>query len=663
MKRSLESSSGLLTKKPRPAADNSSDVEVEVGSQSQSILPNRRNEQVISSRKALRFENRPTLLQDDVPSSLQMTKKSILTNRASSALVSKMAPNTNSFNNKTRYDAPKAAPNLRKATVNRKFEKPRSLPQHLPVSNSEGYPAIENMERNSVSMKNRLAYTVETLSTNATQIKPARLPVSTSGSPFEEMYMRLQKFPRIVLILLVCTCVLGTFWLQRKEHVRSLAATSVNNLSRSRAVEGLITGNDPIYQALPASQIMKLESELNKLSNEISKKRLVSGNPLGKSDSNELTYTPLVHASGNYRNPFELDKSHRLNNFSTWRHVNISINATNLSWNAFLELIDTSTETVDISVGDFVEGSMTSENAGNTRLYFPIIEEKELASSEFAFKPFKISFQPEVTERILDDTNCSILVSTSVARFVPFSLQTRRHTGAVSIKDFPVNFEPLDIEYSSPHWGATIFPHSHYDHSSSTALSAPFTSSAAMKGSRVSWVKKAGFSNVRESTDPNIVLHQRQLQSGECFAMTGSSGAITVTFPKVIVPTHFQLQHFISNRIINSTKQSSNASQFVSGSAPVNFTIYGWTESPSVHGPFFSQQVSAGRRLYLGTFQYDVVKASKGQAVQDFRLLPQVHDDVAVGVRAVTFFVQSNNGNKQFTCIYRMNVKGKRIIS
>lgn len=650
MKRSLDSpDSCLFTKKSR-----SPDEKAQVGSQSQPQSSNRRNERVKSSREVMRFEKMTALLKDDVPISLQKRKVPSIT-RTSSVLVSKTTSNTNSINNNAKHVAVRDIPNHKvvigpATSLNRKFEKPRVLPKglDLPASNSKVYPTIEILKKNSVSMKNKIPTTDETLSTDSSKIKPASSPTAVSGSSFEE----LRKFPRFVFIPLVCICVFGAFWLQRKDHIRSLAATSVNNLSRSRAVKGLITGIDPIHQALPASQIMKLESELNNLSKEISRKRLISESPTDETDSFSSPSTFLVHASGNYLNPFEIDESpRRFDNLSAWNLFNVSTDATSFSTNAHFETnfnIDTHTPIDDVhfSLGDLFEDSITSEYGGNTKLYYPILKEQDFASSSF--------------ERSLCSTNNSIIVDTLVPHSVPFYLKTRRHAGPVSIKYFPEKLEPLDIEYSSPFWGATIFSHSHNDDSSLTALSAPFTSPAAVKDSRVSWVKYAGFHNVREAADPSIVLRQRQPQPGECFAMSGSSGAITVIFPRPIVPTSFQLRHIITNHTMN---QSLRAYQMVSGSIPINFTMYGWTESPSIRGPFFDRQVSAGRRLYLGTFQYDVFKALEGHDVQNFRLLPLVNDDIAVGVRAVTFFVQSNNGNKRFTCVYRMNVRGKRIFS
>jgi len=506
----------------------------------------------------------------------------------------------------------------------RKFEKPRLI-AGLEQRRTEVVPGSSPCRTVRCDFPNRSNLPLPQLH----EIMPSSTANTISvNSSSEILSYTISYSSRFLMFMISCLLVIGICYFQCRDQMQSIASRSVHNLSRSRAIEGLIIGKENVHDAISGSSVMKLESELNGIASEIAKREfLLEVYPQDTS--------PLFHSSGNYLNPFELVDIFYDDNFNSWNIFNgtslgiddVVDHLVDLTWKS--NISDTSNETHDI--------------------LYPGTNSKSIVS--IAAKPLKrlkVS-NIEVLQKLLP-----------IARSDQKS-DVKRDFVLTSNSQLSKQIESLDIEYSAPHWGATIFDVRAINSSTVDIMAAPYTSPAVIKGSRVSWVKYAGFKSIREASDPNIVLSQHDPKIGECFAIPGNKGAITVEFPRPIIPTSFQLQH-VNDDHGYSVNKKLDKNNFANGIVPVNFTVYGWTGIPTLTGPFFNRRISAGRRIDLGSFQYDFAKLLRGETLQTFPLIVMSKHDASTGVRAITFYVRSNNGNKQFTCLYRMKVLGGRVL-
>ncbi|KAJ7335397.1 hypothetical protein JRQ81_013338 [Phrynocephalus forsythii] len=126
---------------------------------------------------------------------------------------------------------------------------------------------------------------------------------------------------------------------------------------------------------------------------------------------------------------------------------------------------------------------------------------------------------------------------------------------------------------------------------------------------------------------PSTVL-EPDVHPGNCWAFQGPEGQIVIKLPEKIQPTAVTVQH-ISKAISPSNGVSS---------ALKDFLVYGIDEETD-------------EETLLGTFMYDTEK----ETIQTFHL----KNEEAKQFLYIKFKVQSNWGNKEFTCIYRLRVHGK----
>ncbi|XP_064901238.1 SUN domain-containing protein 3-like [Columba livia] len=121
---------------------------------------------------------------------------------------------------------------------------------------------------------------------------------------------------------------------------------------------------------------------------------------------------------------------------------------------------------------------------------------------------------------------------------------------------------------------------------------------------------------------------QHRIAPGNCWAFQGSQGHVVIRLPVEVWPTAFSVWH-ISEAVSTSGEVSD---------APKDFAVFGVDE--------------AGAETLLGTFTYDVNKMV-AQTFHVQRQLPKTF-------RYIKFQVESNWGNPEYTCVYRVQVHGKR---
>ena len=121
--------------------------------------------------------------------------------------------------------------------------------------------------------------------------------------------------------------------------------------------------------------------------------------------------------------------------------------------------------------------------------------------------------------------------------------------------------------------------------------------------------------------------------AGECLALEGNRGWVDIRLREAVAVNAITLEHVHRDVAYDIT------------SAPKSVKILGWntTKSPS-----------AGAKV-LGSIRYRLLDGQGGSAMQTFEL------DGASGavVDHVRFEIESNYGNKKWTCLYRLRVHGK----
>ncbi|XP_059691257.1 SUN domain-containing protein 3-like [Gavia stellata] len=143
------------------------------------------------------------------------------------------------------------------------------------------------------------------------------------------------------------------------------------------------------------------------------------------------------------------------------------------------------------------------------------------------------------------------------------------------------------------------------------------------QGKKSWWLSPFGFS----SANPPETILQPRMAPGNCWAFQGSWGHVVIRLPEQIWPRAFTIWH-ISEAVSPSGEVSS---------APKEFAVSGVDE--------------AGAETLLGTFTYEVHK----EVAQTFH----VQKELPRTFRYIKFKVQSNWGNPEYTCVYRVQVHGK----
>ncbi|XP_065513032.1 SUN domain-containing protein 3-like, partial [Caloenas nicobarica] len=144
------------------------------------------------------------------------------------------------------------------------------------------------------------------------------------------------------------------------------------------------------------------------------------------------------------------------------------------------------------------------------------------------------------------------------------------------------------------------------------------------QGDKTWWLSPFDFFS---ANGPETIL-QHRIAPGKCWAFRGSRGHVVIRLPVDIWPTAFTVWH-----ISEAVSPHGEVSE-----APKEFAVFGVDE--------------AGAETPLGTFTYDVNK----EIAQTFH----VQKELPRTFRYIRFQVESNWGNPEYTCVYRVQVHGKR---
>ncbi|XP_070592983.1 sperm-associated antigen 4 protein-like [Erythrolamprus reginae] len=130
------------------------------------------------------------------------------------------------------------------------------------------------------------------------------------------------------------------------------------------------------------------------------------------------------------------------------------------------------------------------------------------------------------------------------------------------------------------------------------------------------------------SANPPETILQPDVYPGNCWAFSGSEGQVVIKLPEKVRLTAVTAQHI------------SKAIAFSEGitSALKDFLVYGLNDETK-------------EEILLGTFMYDTEK----ELIQTF----QLKNEQEKAFQYVKIKVESNWGNPEYTCIYRIRVHGR----
>lgn len=137
----------------------------------------------------------------------------------------------------------------------------------------------------------------------------------------------------------------------------------------------------------------------------------------------------------------------------------------------------------------------------------------------------------------------------------------------------------------------------------------------------------------RLTVSPRVVI-QGTVQPGNCWGFKGDKGDLFIKLAAQITPTAFSLEHIPKELSINGKIDS----------APQNFTVYGYSNV---------EEISDDKRLILGNFRYDNISKSTLQFFDAQFTYPEK------AIRVIELKIESNAGNKDYTCLYKFRVHGK----
>ncbi|XP_072217364.1 SUN domain-containing protein 2-like [Excalfactoria chinensis] len=137
---------------------------------------------------------------------------------------------------------------------------------------------------------------------------------------------------------------------------------------------------------------------------------------------------------------------------------------------------------------------------------------------------------------------------------------------------------------------------------------------------------KGWLSPLFSSAKPPETLLQPDVSAGSCWAFQGSRGHAVIQLPENIWPTAVTMWH-VSKAVSPSGDVSS---------APRDFAILGVDENEN--------------ETLLGSFIYDV----DGEIAQTFH----VQEEPLHAYQRIKVEVQSNWGNMEYTCVYRVEIHG-----
>jgi hypothetical protein len=137
------------------------------------------------------------------------------------------------------------------------------------------------------------------------------------------------------------------------------------------------------------------------------------------------------------------------------------------------------------------------------------------------------------------------------------------------------------------------------------------------------------FSSSNSDNKPELTIKPNVLP-GECWSFYGSNGVLVIKLSDTVTPIGFSIEHIPKVLSPNGKIDS----------APKDFAVYGHINKYKRDQGFF-----------LGTFKYDIDSIDY---LQYFSVKKSIENQFSI----IEFKFESNHGNAEYTCIYRVRVHG-----
>jgi len=169
------------------------------------------------------------------------------------------------------------------------------------------------------------------------------------------------------------------------------------------------------------------------------------------------------------------------------------------------------------------------------------------------------------------------------------------------------------------------------------------------------WANLFGVSGVLLGKSPIVTL-QPDTHAGNCWAMDGNHGYLTVQLSLPIIPTHITIEHM---------SQEESVPDSLLNSAPREIEVYGITDQnalekmASYHGQSLSLS-SSPYSIHLASILFD----PHDNFIQTFPISNEakIRLQSVTSIQVVQFQILSNWGESKYTCIYRVRVHGRESI-
>ncbi|OMH82188.1 SUN domain-containing protein 3 [Zancudomyces culisetae] len=166
------------------------------------------------------------------------------------------------------------------------------------------------------------------------------------------------------------------------------------------------------------------------------------------------------------------------------------------------------------------------------------------------------------------------------------------------------------------------------------------------------WIRgRLGLATGHVSANPNILLRGGGRSLGECWAMQGSNGHVTIRLARSVKPSHFSLFHLRESQVFDVS------------TAPRALSLYGYIQTNATCAAESSNSSNSSnldsthptRLVLLGNAEYIPSDSSPSQvfSISD-DVLAKLGDCDSVGL--VQLHIKSNWGNPHYTCLYRFSV-------
>jgi hypothetical protein len=145
--------------------------------------------------------------------------------------------------------------------------------------------------------------------------------------------------------------------------------------------------------------------------------------------------------------------------------------------------------------------------------------------------------------------------------------------------------------------------------------------------------------------EPMVVLSTAPVRVGGCYAMPGHTGQMTIVLSQKVVVDSVEIVHVPDDAAL----------PWATTSAMRDFSIKGWKHPPREGERKVQTALNMGEFEFAPSADISADRASIDKEVSQSFVIPE---RTRLPVSAVTISFDSNHGNLDYTCVYRVRVHG-----